>query len=297
MGIPGDFGEHISQPTVVPYADLFTIGSTLVGGLISAMPPSDTGQICSRDVRILDTLHASFSKKLVCITNYGVPASLEYIVWFASLLANLIVITVVQFFFAHKIFHLCRRKLRWLVTVPIVGTLTGAVLAHFDLSKMRKTGPVAHEQLFLALHRDTWTKRLLNTLIVYAVNRCWLTFRDLIQVFLGRLVVIGEVTTDADDQISWAIALDFIVGKLYANSLLASLNTRQHLRSQDSGSELDLNMNVIHFTNPSKLSGDMGSSKDGVRRFDGCEVVVIGAATELESAEIMTLQREAGVRY
>ncbi|KAI6156387.1 hypothetical protein EDD17DRAFT_1047194 [Pisolithus thermaeus] len=131
------------------------------------------------------------------------------------------------------------------------------------------------------------TKRLLNTLIVYAVNRCWLTL----------LVVIGEVTMDANDQISWAIGLDFIVGQLYANSLLASLNTRQHLRSQDSGPELDLNMNVIHFANPSKLSGDMGSSKDGVRRFDECEVVVIGATTELASAEIMTLQREAEARY
>ncbi|KAI6131395.1 hypothetical protein EDD16DRAFT_854099 [Pisolithus croceorrhizus] len=102
---------------------------------------------------------------------------------------------------------------------------------------------------------------------------------------------------DANDQISWAIGLDFIVGQLYANSLLASLNTRQHLRSQDSGPELDLNMNVIHFANPSKLSGDMGSSKDGVRRFDECEVVVIGATTELASAEIMTLQREAEARY
>ncbi|KAI6165847.1 hypothetical protein EDD17DRAFT_1894101 [Pisolithus thermaeus] len=376
MGIPGDFGEHISQPTVVPLYPRwgFDLCHTYVYYMHDFGDASITKLIVA-GIWILDTLHASFSKKLVCvsecaingrsvghflyhylITNYGVPASLEYIVWSypASLLANLIVITVVQFFFAHKIFHLCRRKLRWLVTVPIVGTLTGA--AHFGFAMATATvmctilftifteiliflcrlvkNAVSYDlqvrlytatpgacaialaevlitvSLCLLLYEGgshsavPRTKRLLNTLIVYAVNRCWLTL----------LVVIGEVTTvrmtyckattalsrfvqDADDQISWAIALDFIVGKLYANSLLASLNTRQHLRSQDSGSELDLNMNVIHFTNPSKLSGDMGSSKDGVRRFDGCEVVVIGAATELESAEIMTLQREAGVRY
>ncbi|KAI6127949.1 hypothetical protein EDD16DRAFT_220279 [Pisolithus croceorrhizus] len=46
------------------------------------------------------------------------------------------------------------------------------------------------------------TKRLLNTLIIYTVNR------------------------------AWATGLDFLVGKLYANSLLATLNSRQHLRFQ-----------------------------------------------------------------
>ncbi|KAI6105011.1 hypothetical protein EDD16DRAFT_237324 [Pisolithus croceorrhizus] len=148
---------------------------------------------------ILDTLHASFMGHFLyhyLITNYGVPASLEYIVWSypASLLANLIVITVVQFFFAHKIFHLCRRKLRWLVTVPIILL----VLAHFGFAMATATvilvkNAVSYDlqvRLYTATPGGSHsavprTKRLLNTLIVYAVNRCWLTL----------LVVIGEVTT------------------------------------------------------------------------------------------------------
>ncbi|KAI6118547.1 hypothetical protein EDD16DRAFT_988381 [Pisolithus croceorrhizus] len=56
------------------------------------------------------------------IINYGNPMSLEYIVWSfsASVLVNSLVITIVQSFFAHKIYHICRRQLRWLVVSPII---------------------------------------------------------------------------------------------------------------------------------------------------------------------------------
>ncbi|KAI6101525.1 hypothetical protein EV401DRAFT_796255 [Pisolithus croceorrhizus] len=233
MGIPGDFG------------------STLVGGLISAVRleviwhnnstgtyvyymhdsgDASTIKFIVAGIWILDTLHASFMGHFLyhyLITNYGVPASLEYIVWSypASLLVNLLVITVVQFFFAHKIFHLCRRKLRWLVTVPIILL----VLAHFGFAMATAIVILVKNVVSYALHVRLYTatpgacaialaevlitvslclllyesgshsavprtKRLLNTLIVYAVNRCWLTL----------LVVIGEVTMDANDQISIA---------------------------------------------------------------------------------------------
>lgn len=44
-----------------------------------------------------------------------------------SLLVNLFVIIIVQFFFAHKIYYLFRRKVRWMVTakIPLL------MLAHF----------------------------------------------------------------------------------------------------------------------------------------------------------------------
>ncbi|KAI6156388.1 hypothetical protein EDD17DRAFT_1626042, partial [Pisolithus thermaeus] len=83
MGIPGDFG------------------STLVGGLISAVlygittlqtyvyymhdsGDASTIKFIVAGIWILDTLHASFMGHFLyhyLITNYGVPASLEYIVW------------------------------------------------------------------------------------------------------------------------------------------------------------------------------------------------------------------------
>ncbi|KAI6006721.1 hypothetical protein F5J12DRAFT_105717 [Pisolithus orientalis] len=95
------------------------------------------------------------------------------------------------------------------------------------------------------------TKNMLNTLIIYAVNRC----------FLSLLIVIGKVTVDADDIFVWMMALTFITPKLYANSLLASLNAREHLRSQSWGKS-DLYMNAVHVSKLPKLSGDRKSSKE-----------------------------------
>ncbi|KIO09712.1 hypothetical protein M404DRAFT_996550 [Pisolithus tinctorius Marx 270] len=81
---------------------------------------------------ILDTLHLSCSERLVfagewmangrSITNYGVTASLEYMVWSfpASLLVNVFVVCIVQCFFAYTIYCLCRPQVKWLVTAPII---------------------------------------------------------------------------------------------------------------------------------------------------------------------------------
>ncbi|KAI6135357.1 hypothetical protein EV401DRAFT_1899791, partial [Pisolithus croceorrhizus] len=115
-------------------------GPTLIGGLISAMlygittlqtyayymhcpeDPSITKLIVAT-IWTLDTLHVSFTCHVLyyyLITNYGNLASLDYIVWFiclhirscfplirhgrsfpVSLLVNSLVVTIVQFFFAH----------------------------------------------------------------------------------------------------------------------------------------------------------------------------------------------------
>lgn len=86
-------------------------------------------------VWILDTLHVSFMCHVLyyyLITNYGDLLSLEYIIWSfpASLLVNTFIVTIVQFFFAHTIYCLCRHQLRWLVTAPLISL----VLVHFGLA-------------------------------------------------------------------------------------------------------------------------------------------------------------------
>ncbi|KIK28352.1 hypothetical protein PISMIDRAFT_674086 [Pisolithus microcarpus 441] len=128
-------------------ADSF--GCILITGLISAMlygitllqtyvyymhysEDASTVKFLVAATCILDTLHVSFMCHILyyyLITNYGVPTSLEYIVWSfpASVTANLLAILVVQLFFAHKIHYLCCHKVRWLVTTPILLF----VLAHF----------------------------------------------------------------------------------------------------------------------------------------------------------------------
>ncbi|KAI6104355.1 hypothetical protein F5141DRAFT_1237777 [Pisolithus sp. B1] len=99
-------------------------------------------------------------------------------------------------------------------------------------------------------------KRVLNTLIIYAINRCLLVL----------LVAIAALVTAVETQDTWFLGLSFVIGKLYANSFLASLNSREHLRSRDAGTLSCLRTSAVLFTNPPKLLGDVESSKDEARQ-------------------------------
>ncbi|KAI6158134.1 hypothetical protein BKA82DRAFT_996528 [Pisolithus tinctorius] len=57
-----------------------------------------------------------------------------------------------------------------------------------------------------------------------------------------------------DHRDTLAMGLDFIIGKLYTNSLLASLNTRQYLQSRVLGSGPNERINVVHLVKLPKLS-------------------------------------------
>ncbi|KAI6158505.1 hypothetical protein EDD17DRAFT_998526 [Pisolithus thermaeus] len=257
-------------------------------------------------VCVLDTLHVSFMCHVLyyyLITNYGVATSVNYIVWSfpASVIPNLLVILLVQFFFAHKIHHLCRREVRWLVTVPIILLAlaqygVGIVVAilmfvdkktstltqtwYYSVTPSAAIVVVAEVLITVSLcvllynggsHSSfPRTKRLVNTLITYAVNRCMLTL----------LVIIGVLTVNVSQQPAWTMGLDFIVGKLYANSLLASLNTRDYLWSRGSGAASNPNLSVMRFADPPAPSGDAGRPKDGGKRLDVREVALVGISTE-----------------
>ncbi|KAI6021701.1 hypothetical protein BKA83DRAFT_4286036 [Pisolithus microcarpus] len=253
MGIPGGFG------------------STLVGGLVSAMLYGITtlqGRLkqsagfaymyCMRNfedtstmkfmvaaVWVLDTLHVSFvchMEYYYLITNWGAPTSLEYIVWFVCLPLQ-------------NSFLLMRRDRSF--PVRISDSLRGTELERFpafinstfsfaSYTRFYTTTPAAiaialAEVLITRTSNSAVprTKRLLNTLVIYAVNR------------------------------------------LYANSLLASLNTRQYLRSHSSGPESDLCMNAVHFASPPNPLADVKSSRDEVRQFAECKAAVIDITTKL----------------
>ncbi|KAG1873886.1 hypothetical protein F4604DRAFT_1925462 [Suillus subluteus] len=68
------------------------------------------------------------------------------------------------------------------------------------------------------------TNTLVNTLIIYAINRCLLTSIVAVAEVIAFAIIPGSL---------WFIAIDFVIGKLYANSLLASLNSRSALRGRD----------------------------------------------------------------
>ncbi|KIO09702.1 hypothetical protein M404DRAFT_281620 [Pisolithus tinctorius Marx 270] len=258
-------------------------------------------------VWVLDSLHVAFMCHILyyyLITNYGNPLSLEFVIWSfpASHLANLLLVTIAQLFFAHKIYYLCRHQVRWLVTAPIILleiAHLGFGMATFILTLINNTASSLSQtrlysatpavatvvlaevlittSLCLLLYESgsraafPSTKRMLDTLIVYAVNRCLLTLP----------VAIAEVSLDASDYAAWVLGLDFIIGKLYANSLLASLNTREYLRSQGQGqgTAADVRIDAVHFANLRQLSEATRSSKDGGWHFEvrNAAVINIGA--------------------
>ncbi|KAI6107871.1 hypothetical protein EV401DRAFT_2199991 [Pisolithus croceorrhizus] len=242
------------------------------------------------------------------IINYGVPTSLEYDVWSsslfsskllplmtsgrsfpASLLVNLLVVIAVQCFFTHKIYYLCRPRVKWLVTAPIILLL----LAHFGfgietivLLLVNEETSVAKQIRFYAstpftvafalaevlittslciLLYDSGTrssfsstKRILTTLIIYAVNRC----------ILVLVVALAESITTVELQSAWSMAIDFVIGK-------STLNTRQHLRSQGSTTESNEGIHVVDFTNTSKSSEEIKNSEGGERHIGVHEGVVV----------------------
>ncbi|KIO09685.1 hypothetical protein M404DRAFT_281385 [Pisolithus tinctorius Marx 270] len=309
MGIPGGFG------------------SVLVGVLISVMLygiaflqtyvyymqyPEDASatKLLVAAIWILDTLHTSFMCHMLyyyLITNYGIPESLEHIVWSfqASVLVHVVLkpalgtcLTAPSLspssevvgdrpnyaintgsdwvwhrFVIHKTsvltqisFYVLTPAFAIIVLTEVLITVSLCVL--FYSSRFDSAFPS--------------TKRLLNTLIIYAVNRCVLIL----------LVAVGELAVAVEHQDAWIMALDFIVQGLYPNSLLASLNTRQYLQLQVSGTLSDLHTNTMRFANPPKLPGHEESSQDRARLSGIHEGSAIDINIDPAPDKTMVLRRE-----
>ncbi|KAI6104372.1 hypothetical protein F5141DRAFT_1065160 [Pisolithus sp. B1] len=130
------------------------------------------------------------------------------------------------------------------------------------------------------------TKRLLNTLIIYAVNRCLLTSNQyLIQAFRCGLVAIADLVVTDEIKDTWTVGLDFVLGQLYTNSFLATLNSR---------APSDLRISTIRFADPPEPPRDVESSKDGASRFDVHKVAVIDVSTTNPALDKTTASRKEG---
>lgn len=237
---------------------------------------------------ILDTLHISFmchSMYYYLVSNFGNVAALAVGTWslYASLAVNLCIAVLVQMFFSVRIFYLCRPEIRWIVSVPIVLM----VVAHFGFGIETVVFMFMKEQ-FKSLSQITYyaatpfavtavlsdifiavalcillygkrspffqTNVLVDTLIVYAINRCLLT----------SLVAIIEVIVFAILPHSlWFLGIDFVIGKLYANSFLASLNSRGSLRDRDlQRNDVESSMRINSpRTTEWRVAGDINNSR------------------------------------
>ncbi|KAI6139612.1 hypothetical protein EDD17DRAFT_341614 [Pisolithus thermaeus] len=278
-----------------------TWGAAFIGGMVTAVlygittlqtylyfmnyPNDDVPtKLFVAAIWVLDTAHIT----LMChalyyylVSSYGVTTSLAYGIWslFASVAVNLTIACAVQAFFTNQV---CRPRLRWLVTLPIIIT----VLAHLgfgietvvfmfikkQLSSLSQLtyyavtpfgAALVVSDVFIAvalclLLRENSsltvfprTKHLINILMIYAINRCLLT----------SAVAIAEVALWAvNPENSWFMAVDFTIGKLYANSLLASLNSRNFVRRSRHSGDPEFFLTSIHLADLPTSSGDMGSS-------------------------------------
>ncbi|KAH6909009.1 hypothetical protein BKA70DRAFT_1426160 [Coprinopsis sp. MPI-PUGE-AT-0042] len=204
---------------------------------------------------ILDTLHVV----LMChamyyylIDNFGNPGPLAFGNWslISSVTVNIIIAFIVQSFFTQRIYTLCRQR-KWLVT----GVIGFFVFAHFafgietvvfiyikkEFTRIREisfyaAAPFAVTVVisdvlistalckFLNNSRTGYadTNSLINRLMVFSINRCLL---------ICVVAVVELIVFIVKPKSLYVFAIDFIVGKLYVNALLASLNSREALRN------------------------------------------------------------------
>ncbi|EMD38581.1 hypothetical protein CERSUDRAFT_113765 [Gelatoporia subvermispora B] len=226
----------------------FTVGlpSTRLRSLLT----SQAYQVAA--VWILDTLHVAlvcYSMYYYLILNYANPLALFHGIWSldVSVLINTLIACIVQTFFTQRVYQLTPQPWKY----PVTGLIGATVLAHFalglettvkffqiqDFSRLSEISfsaalPFAimavlsdvavAAALCILLHNSRTvyhsTNHILYKLMVFAINRCVLT----------SLVAIVELVVFLKLQHTlWFLAIDFIIGKLYANSLLATLNTRR----------------------------------------------------------------------
>ncbi|THU98509.1 hypothetical protein K435DRAFT_777480 [Dendrothele bispora CBS 962.96] len=175
----------------------------------------------------------------------------EWSVYTSSVLGSFMCF-IIQMFFANMIFHLT--KSRWWGIV-LAGTIVLLSLAQFafgvffttrefQLWQLAKLAAIVHITqvpmlafriitdilICVSLCYTLWdsrteirrTTKLINMLIVYAINRFVLT---------TLVVIVQMIVLITKPQSIGAMVIEFVTVHLYVNSLLATLNSRNHLRN------------------------------------------------------------------
>ncbi|KAI0648734.1 hypothetical protein C8Q79DRAFT_468692 [Trametes meyenii] len=224
------------------------------------MYPNDVGLVKIWVVAILlvETAHTILcwhSCYYYLITNYHRPDILPYSVWSINMLPVITSITVgmSQGFFARRV-YLISSKYRILVTISIIlsiavlgfsvaATSMGFVLnvyttfsqfSWLDSAAFATTlvaDSLTTTVLVITLKRSrtgiTRTNRIVDRLILYAVNTGLLTS-------ISNAVALILSIAQPDNMIYFGVCI--VITKLYANSLLAVLNTRRDLAETGSSS-------------------------------------------------------------
>ncbi|KAF8888018.1 hypothetical protein BD779DRAFT_1672431 [Infundibulicybe gibba] len=260
----------MAQPTIPA-----TYGALLLGGLFAAvlsgliavqvviylkMYPEDSRRtrLIVLSVWTLDVCHT------VCIwaalwdyivDRFGEANGIDFIPWtMAAMVFTAILTFLVHCFFAHRIFRLSKQN--WALTIPIVilallrlvsAAATTAEMIHthsfstfrlhfrwlftLGLALSSAIDVIITGSLFFLLQKSrpdgARLNRVIDMLILYAFETGSLTCAGTIAAMLCWLASQNNLIF---------MGLHFVIGKLYANSLLVTLNTRQKLRLTNSKS-------------------------------------------------------------
>ncbi|THH09934.1 hypothetical protein EW146_g8534 [Bondarzewia mesenterica] len=219
---------------------------------------------------------------------------------------------MVQMYFTTIIFKLCRKAVRWwlagtiailtathigfgLVTaIPMfVYTIGQAVYSRSSLHGLHRfthnlveleknifieVVPYAASQVISDIAITvSLTNTLLNTLTVYAIDRCVLT---------SVVALVAAIAVIVKPESFWVIAIEYVIGKLYINSLLATLNARNGLRGGSSSRGSSSISGVISVRlGDLRLPADAHVASGGLRRRD----VIFENRARLESLRIVNM--------
>ncbi|KAF9554904.1 hypothetical protein CPC08DRAFT_753380 [Agrocybe pediades] len=223
---------------------------------------------------LLDTLHTiltSYTAYFYLVSRYYSPSALLLINWSipVSVAFSNTIEVIVQSYFLHKILLISRGTLLWRTLVFLLGML---VLAHLGtaieiaiVTFMAKTfGTLPQSKYYSAIplaitnicanvlingaliyllrgHRSgiQRTDNIVKRLIIYAVNRCLL---------ISCLEIVEIIVFSTSTHTLWYLGIDFVMAKLYANSLLASLNSRLggvDISGRDTNPESSIRFSVL----------------------------------------------------
>ncbi|KAF9450352.1 hypothetical protein P691DRAFT_758270 [Macrolepiota fuliginosa MF-IS2] len=203
----------------------------------------------------LDTIHVILMCHCIhyyLIRGFGNPALLSDGLWslYASMAANVLIAFIVQCYFSIRIHKLSPVNHRWWISSGIVFTVVAHLcfgmetvaylfikkqfvhLKDITLVSAMPFGVAAVLSdivialaLCILLHSNRSefeeTNHIINKLIVYAINRCILT---------TAVAIVEVVVFSVTPNPFYTFAIDFAIGKLYANSFIAALNSRAAIR-------------------------------------------------------------------
>ncbi|KAJ7598418.1 hypothetical protein C8J56DRAFT_1020264 [Mycena floridula] len=249
----------------------------------------------------LATIHSIFACNTVyhyVIITYTQPELLISGEWsvYAATSVGVVLCLCIQIFYAKMLYTLSRKTWRLVLTIIlailIVGQLAFGILLSvklfqlWDLPKTKAAVYIAMVPLYtvrvvldivtsIALCIILYDSRpsmdraskLVNTLIVYAMNRFVLT--TLVVIILTIMLISSPGSI-------WAMVLEFIPTEsesplLYVNSFLTTLNSRNHLREiGGSGQVISASLSTVRFRSPMTRITSLSITQevDGQKHFD-----------------------------